>query len=122
MYNIMMFNPGYVGSKNAICATALTASNGGVLKGHRLLLYLRLTLLQAFGSDHGAGLHILSDRIGFETNLSINVSYAYRMDAGAGKLGIGAGIWHDQFHRSMPNGSFPAPVIRQRAIVHTGRQ
>ena len=35
------------------------------------------------------GLSILDDRLGFEHNMAINLSYAYKLDLGAGTLGIG---------------------------------
>ena len=93
MYNIMMFNPGYAGSKNAICATALNRQQWRGFDGAPVTSVFTVNSpFRLFGSDHGAGLHILSDDVGFENNLSINLSYAYRMDAGPGKLGIGLGF------------------------------
>lgn len=93
MYNIMMFNPGYVGSKNAICATAINRQQWMDLDGAPVSSVFTVNSpFRLFRADHGVGAHILNDQIGFETNLSFNLSYAYRMDAGAGKLGIGLGF------------------------------
>ena len=89
----MMYNPGYVGSKNAICATAINRQQWMGFDGAPVSSVFSVNSpFSLFGADHGAGLHILNDEIGFETNLSINLSYAYRMDAGPGKLGIGIGF------------------------------
>ncbi len=93
MFNIMMFNPGYVGSKNAICATAVNRQQWMGFEGAPVSsLFTVNSPFRLFGADHGAGLHILNDELGFETNLSITASYALRIDAGAGKLGIGIGF------------------------------
>ncbi|TVR71996.1 MAG: type IX secretion system membrane protein PorP/SprF [Marinilabiliales bacterium] len=93
MYNIMMFNPGYVGSKNAICATAVNRQQWVGFEGAPVSsLFTVNSPFRLFGADHGAGLHILNDEAGFETNLSINASYAFRMNLGNGKLGIGFGL------------------------------
>jgi type IX secretion system PorP/SprF family membrane protein len=114
MYNIMMFNPGYAGSKNAICATALNRQQWMGFDGAPVTSVFTVNSpFRLMGTDHGAGLHILNDEAGFERNLGINASYAYRMDAWAGKLGIGFGFgminssldaeWH------MPSGSGHTP-------------
>ncbi len=93
MFNIMMFNPGSVGSKNAICATAINRQQWMGFEGAPVSSVFTVNSpFRLFGADHGAGLHILNDEIGFETNLSINASYAYRMNVWDGKLGIGLGF------------------------------
>ncbi len=93
MFNIMMFNPGFVGSKNAICATAVNRQQWMGFEGAPVSsLFSVNSPFRLFGADHGAGLHILNDELGFETNLSINASYALRIDAWSGKLGIGIGF------------------------------
>ncbi len=93
MFNIMMYNPGYVGSKNAICATALNRQQWMGFEGAPVSSVFTVNSpFRLFGTDHGAGLHILNDQIGFESNLSINMSYAYRIDAGSGKLSFGFGL------------------------------
>ena len=110
----MMFNPGYAGSKNAICATALNRQQWMGFDGAPVTSVFTVNSpFRLMGTDHGAGLHILNDEAGFERNLGINASYAYRMDAGAGKLGIGFGFgminssldaeWH------IPSGSGHTP-------------
>ncbi len=93
MFNIMMFNPGSVGSKNAICATAINRQQWMGFEGAPVSSVFTVNSpFRLLGADHGAGLHIMSDEIGYETNLSIYASYAYRMNAWNGKLGIGAGF------------------------------
>ncbi|MGF1584047.1 MAG: type IX secretion system membrane protein PorP/SprF [Bacteroidales bacterium] len=93
MFNTMVYNPGYVGSRNAICATAINRQQWMGLDGAPVTSVFTVNSpFRLLGGDHGAGVHILNDELGFETNLSINLSYAYRMNAGPGKLGIGVGF------------------------------
>jgi type IX secretion system PorP/SprF family membrane protein len=115
MFNIMMYNPGYVGSRNAICATALNRQQWMGFEGAPVSsVFSASSPFRLLGADHGAGIHILNDEIGFETNLSLNVSYAYRINTGPGQLGIGIGFgminssldaeW------SVPSGDFHTPA------------
>lgn len=93
MFNIMMYNPGYVGSRNAVCATAMNRQQWMGFEGAPVSsLFSVSSPFRLLGRKHGAGLHILNDEIGFETNLGINASYAYRINVGQGELGIGAGF------------------------------
>jgi type IX secretion system PorP/SprF family membrane protein len=41
------------------------------------------------GRSHGAGLNLTNDRMGFQNDFLFSGSYAYRVDLGNGKLGIG---------------------------------
>ncbi len=94
MFSQMAYNPGYAGSNDAICATILnrqqwigykgTDGNGGAPT--TTYLSLDAAIDPIFG---GLGLTIISDKIGFETNLSVRLAYAFRLNLGPGKLGIG---------------------------------
>ena len=109
----MIYNPGYVGSKNAVCATAMNRQQWMGFEGAPVSSVFTVNSpFSLFGTDHGAGLHILNDEIGFETNLSINLSYAFRMDAGPGKLGIGLGF-------GMINSSLDAEWFIPAGDAHT---
>ena len=45
-----------------------------------------------FKKDHGIGLTVFRELIGFQEDIDLKVAYAYRADIGDGKLGIGAGV------------------------------
>ncbi len=116
MFNIMMYNPGYAGSRDAICASAINRQQWMGLEGAPVTsLFAVNSPFRILGADHGAGLHILNDVIGFENNLSLNLSYAYRMNAGPGKLGIGLGfgIINSELDADwiFPSGSSSNPAI-----------
>lgn len=94
MYSQMAYNPGYAGSNDAICGTLLdrqqwmgyegTDGNGGAPKTFYLTLNAPVQALLG-----GVGLSIISDQIGFETNMAVRLAYAFRLNLGPGKLGIG---------------------------------
>ncbi len=94
MFSQMAYNPGYAGSNDAICATILdrqqwmgykgTDGNGGAPT--TMFLSIDAAVNPLLG---GLGLTIVSDKIGFENNLSVHLAYAFRLNLGPGKLGIG---------------------------------
>lgn len=97
MFNQMAFNPGYAGGSDMVCFSLLTRQQWVGFEGSPSTTMLTANMpFKVFGISSGAGLTLMSDQIGFEDNLSIALSYAYRLDIGAGKLGIGlsAGMYN----------------------------
>ena len=94
MFSQMSYNPGYAGSNDAICATGLvrqqwmgyqgTDKNGGAPK--TMYLSLNASVDPLLG---GLGLTVINDQIGFENNTTVRLAYAFRLNLGSGKLGIG---------------------------------
>jgi len=94
MFSQMAYNPGYAGSNDAICATGLvrqqwmgyqgTDGEGGAPK--TMFLSLNAAVNPILG---GIGLNVINDQIGFETNTTVQLAYAFRLNLGQGKLGIG---------------------------------
>jgi type IX secretion system PorP/SprF family membrane protein len=94
MQNNLSINPGYAGSKDAICASALHREQWVGLKGAPSTSVFNIDAsVKPFKINSGVGLTILNDNIGFDKNLGLNLAYAYRMNVnnGNGKLGIGIG-------------------------------
>lgn len=92
MSNTLAFNPGYAGSKDAICASALHRINWvGFPGAYATSMFTAHAPISPFKINSGVGVTILNDKIGYEKNLGFNVVYAYRIDIknGEGKLGIG---------------------------------
>jgi len=90
MFNQMAFNPGYAGGSDMVCFSLLTRQQWVGFEGAPSTTMLTANMpFKVFGISSGAGLTLMSDQIGFEDNLSIALSYAYRLDIGTGKLGIG---------------------------------
>ncbi len=94
MFSQMSFNPGYAGSKDAICFTGLARQqwmgftdpqgNTGApqtfyLNGHTNVNFLK----------GGIGFVLMNDKLGFENNIAVKLAYAFRFNLGPGKMGIG---------------------------------
>jgi type IX secretion system PorP/SprF family membrane protein len=91
MFNHLSTNPGYAGSNDALCISSIDriqwigfsgAPSTFLLNGDYSLSKL----------NSGIGLGITSDNIGSQNNFQFLANYAYRVQAGKGKLGIGMGV------------------------------
>lgn len=90
MFNQMTVNPGYTGSEDGICASAWDREDYVGVPGAKNVTVLGVSSsVKPFGISSGVGINVANDRIGFNNDKSANISYAYRMDLGSGKLGIG---------------------------------
>ena len=88
MYNKLAYNPAYAGSLGTITATGIVRSQWLGLEG--------APESQVFNIDAplndnrvGVGLNIARNTIGIATNYNADVSYAYRIPLGKGKIGVG---------------------------------
>lgn len=85
-------NPAVVGSHDAICATLLGRLQWVGFGGEpTTFVFSAQAPFELFGS-HGAGLTVMSDKIGQETTMVVKGQYAYRMNLGAGVLSAGIGV------------------------------
>jgi hypothetical protein len=88
----MYYNPGYAGDGNDIEAKAIRREQWLGFDGRPQVTNLNIDApFKLFGMNHGAGISIQQDIIGFFENLSMNISYAYRKPLTMGELGIGFG-------------------------------
>ncbi len=90
-----LYNPGAVGSRDRMCLNAVHREQWvGFPNAPSTSYFSADGAFNVFGKSLGAGLSILNDNLGFNSDLGINLQGAYRMDLGPGKLGIGinAGI------------------------------
>jgi len=91
MFNQMAVNPGYAGSHDAICVSAVHRQQWVGFDGAPVTSVFTVNApFKLFNASHGAGLTVMSDQLGFDTNVSAGLSYAFRLPLGPGKLGIGA--------------------------------
>jgi len=89
-----MINPGSAGSHDKICLNAAhreqwVGFGGGAPSTS---FFSADAAFSFFGADHGAALNVLNDALGWEKNLGLSLSYAYRLDLGKGKLGLGVNL------------------------------
>jgi len=93
MFNHMAVNPGYAGSQGLVNATILNRQQWMGFEGNPQTTLLSVNApVKPFGISSGVGFSFMDDRLGFEKNTSIMASYAYRMEIGPGKLGIGLNL------------------------------
>ncbi len=94
MFNNMGVNPGLAGLRNAICATALARQQWvgfRDIEGNRVApetYSLNVDAPVRFLRG-GLALGFMQDQLGFENNVSVNLSYAYHLELGMGRMGIG---------------------------------
>ena len=85
-----LINPGSAGSNDKICLNAAHREQWVGFKGAPSTSFFSAEApFSFFGANHGAAISILNDALGFNKNLAIALSYAYRLDLGKGKLGLG---------------------------------
>jgi type IX secretion system PorP/SprF family membrane protein len=90
-----LFNPASAGSHDRVCLNAVHREQWvGFPNAPSTSYFSADGAFSLFGKNMGAGISILNDNFGFNSDLGINLQYAYKLDLGSGKLGIGfnAGI------------------------------
>jgi len=86
----MAVNPGYAGSHDAICLAAVHRQQWVGFDGAPVTSVFTVNApFKLFGANHGAGLNVMSDQLGFDQNVSAGLSYAFRLPLKSGKLGFG---------------------------------
>lgn len=92
MFNNMMINPAYAGSSNGICGSMLVRNQWMGFDGAPKSSSLNVNApFSAFNREHGVGLSILLDEVGFFKNIDFMPSYSYKINMASGELGIGIG-------------------------------
>lgn len=90
---IQYFNPGSVGSRDRVCLNAAYRDQWSGFPGAPSTSFFSADAAFGFlGAEHGAGISILNDDYGFNNDLGLNLAYAYRMELGKGKIGIGLNL------------------------------
>lgn len=97
MFNQMAINPGYAGSHDAICATALyrqqwlgfteTIDNHENNVAPQTMMFSLHSNVDAIHG--GLGLVVYKDKLGYEDNISVKFGYAFRTIINGDHLGIG---------------------------------
>lgn len=109
MFNHMSINPAFAGSSEMISATAINRLQWvGFGSGAPTTMVVNINSpFSLFGKSHGVGLNIMNDRFGFNSDIGIDVSYAYRFKinrAGNLAFGINGGFINNTMK---PNWQFP---------------
>ena len=116
MFNKLANNPGFAGSRQAICATMLHRSQWMGFEDAPTTLNLSvdagIPLLHG-----GVGLNIVKDDIAGYSNLGLQASYAYRADLGNGQVGLGISLGMFQ---SGLNGGFLSAADPSDPVIPSG--
>jgi len=93
MFNVAAINPGYVGSNDMICLSAINRQQWVGFEGAPNYSFFNANAaVKPFGIKSGVGISLLSDNLAFNKDLSFSGAYAYRLDLGPGILGIGINL------------------------------
>lgn len=124
MHSKLIYNPGYAGTSDAICANVLYRQQWVNFPGAPKTGLLSFDM--PIGSlPMGIGLNVMSDQIGFEKTLFARLALSYKRPIGAGNLGIGidGGILQKQFNGTWitPDGpnSYDASIPNYQSIQTT---
>ncbi len=118
MHNKLALNPGYVGSDDGNCVTALYRGQWLGLDGapETQLLSLNSSLLNR---RIGLGVLLRRHSIGISKQLSVEASYAYRVRLGRGSIGVGlqASARHFRMDYSDPRLKADRPISSDGGIA-----
>ncbi len=90
MFLAPFYNPGAVGSTDKIClAAAFRNQWTGLPDAPTTTIFTAHMPFNLLGRTHGVGINLMNDRLGFNNDFIFSAAYAFRMDLGTGKLGIG---------------------------------
>ena len=107
MFNQPSYNPAYCGTSGMINGTMIYRDQWmGLTGGPKTLMLSADAPVRLFGTSGGAGITLINDEIGYESNFTAKLAYAYHIQAGSGMLsfGVDAGL----FNKSI-NGDWQFP-------------
>lgn len=90
MFNTLTYNPGVAGISGMVCATAINRQQWIGFEGAPSTTIFNVSApVSPFKIKSGVGLLVESDKIGFERDINLTLSYSYHMELGQGELGAG---------------------------------
>lgn len=90
MFTHLLINPGYAGSNDNISVYALNRTQWTGFEGGPMVTTLNMdAAINPFKIPMGIGLSLQNDELGFNNDLQLNISLAYKQSLGDGNLGIG---------------------------------
>ena len=90
MYDLISVNPGSAGSSDMVSTHAIMRQQWVGIDGAPLGVVLNMDApFKLLKANHGVGVSIGYDEIGFNEDINLSLSYAYQFSVGNGKLGLG---------------------------------
>lgn len=112
---LLTVNPGYAGNDGMINGIILNRYQWVGIKGApQTLVFSAEGAAQLFGANSGLGINIISDKLGFQKNISVSFDYSYRKKTGIGNLGIGTSLG---FYNMSVNGDWYIPESEYHGTV-----
>jgi len=89
-YDYLRTNPGSAGSMDMVCLTGIIRQQMVSFPGNPESFFFNAEApFSLFGSRHGVGFSMYNDALGFNSDINLQLSYAFRFNIGDGSLGIG---------------------------------
>ncbi len=89
-YDYLRINPGSAGSLDMVCLTGIIRQQMVGFPGNPESFFFNAEVpFTLFGAQHGVGLSVYRDALGFNSDINLHLTYAYRFNLGDGTLGIG---------------------------------
>lgn len=93
MYDHISFNPSFGGMNDIIRAGIITRNQWTGIKGAPNDFVANISFpFKLFKKEHGGGIAIYREKIGFYEDVSLKLTYAYRATINNGKLAFGIGL------------------------------
>ncbi len=93
MFNHMAVNPGFAGASDAICVRGILNEQWLGMPASIRPRTGVLSADMAFSKfNSGAGISLVQDKLAYQRSTEFNVSYAYRLKLGGGRLGLGLSL------------------------------
>ncbi|MFA8435956.1 MAG: type IX secretion system membrane protein PorP/SprF [Marinifilaceae bacterium] len=90
MFNRIAINPAAAGMEKGICASAINRQQWVGFDNAPVTTVFNVDAPVKFGNrEHGLGLTIISDKLGFEKNNNLHFSYSFHKKLGKGSLNFG---------------------------------
>jgi type IX secretion system PorP/SprF family membrane protein len=90
MYDLISINPASAGSTDRISAHGIYRQQWVGIDGAPVSKVINMDApFKLFKADHGVGISIWDDKLGFNDDINLTLSYAYQFHVGNGKLGLG---------------------------------
>ena len=93
MYLLPVYNPGAIGQSDKICVAAAFRNQWtGLPNAPVTTTFTAHSPVKFLGRTHGVGINLMNDNLGYHNDFYASLSYSYKVDLGAGKLGAGIQI------------------------------
>ena len=98
MYDQISVNPGSAGSSDQISTHVIGRQQWAGIDGAPVDFIFNISApFKLFNANHGVGLSVWKDEVGFNNDINLSLNYAYQFTVGNGRLGLGiSGIFDNQ--------------------------